>query len=209
MLNCWLLTGTTRPSTGFSALKLAVAEVGAEQTPTGVLVPDLVIAFTCTPVDRPCVASNRFEMNWNSAIESWLKRGWLPAAELGRDLLSVEIELELPRLAAVPIRQRRGALVDDVRLPGASSASAIQLRPATGSSCTCCGSTLPPRLEVVTFSSGASAVTVTVSCTVDGAIWRLTLAVWPTSSCTPVRVTVVKPCSSAEIRYAPTRAGMR
>ena len=35
----------------------------------------LVGAFTCTPVDRPWVASNRFEMNWNSAIESWLKRG--------------------------------------------------------------------------------------------------------------------------------------
>ena len=64
-------------------------------------------------------------------------------------------------------------MVDDVRLPGASSASAIQLRPLTGSSCTCCGSTLPPSAEVDTFSSGASAVTVTVSCTVDGAICRL------------------------------------
>ena len=31
--------------------------------PEGVLVPDLVIAFTCTPDDRPCVASNRFAMN--------------------------------------------------------------------------------------------------------------------------------------------------
>ena len=37
---------------------------------------------------------------------------------------------------------------EDVRLPGASSASAIQLRPFTGSSCTCRGSTLPPRLDV-------------------------------------------------------------
>ncbi len=42
------------------------------------LVPDLVTAFTCTPDERPWVASNRFEMNWNSAIESLLYRDWLP-----------------------------------------------------------------------------------------------------------------------------------
>ena len=47
---------------------------------------------------------------------------------------------------------------------------------------------MPPRLDVVTLSSGASAVTVTVSWTVDGDIWTLTVAVWPTSSWTPVRV---------------------
>ena len=52
---------------------------------------------------------------------------------------------------------------------------------------------LPPRLEVWGLTSGASAVTVTVSCTVDGDSWRFTAAVWPTSSCTPVRVTVEKP----------------
>jgi hypothetical protein len=40
--------------------------------PLNRFVPDLVIAFTCTPDDRPCVASNRLEMNWNSAIESRL-----------------------------------------------------------------------------------------------------------------------------------------
>ena len=68
------------------------------------------MAFTCTPFERPCVASNRFEMNWNSAIESWLKRGWPSGAELGRDLLSVEIELKLARLAVVPVRQRRGGV---------------------------------------------------------------------------------------------------
>ena len=89
-------------------------------------------------------------------------------------------------------------MVEDVRLPGASSASAIQLPPFIGSSCTCCGSTLPPSADVETLSSGASAVTVTVSCTVDGAICRLIVAVWPTSSCNPVRVCVAKPCSSAE-----------
>ena len=34
------------------------------------------MAFTCTPCERPCVASNRFEMNSNSAIASRLSRGW-------------------------------------------------------------------------------------------------------------------------------------
>jgi hypothetical protein len=36
------------------------------------LVPDFVTAFTWTPEDRPWLASNRLEMNWNSAIESRL-----------------------------------------------------------------------------------------------------------------------------------------
>ena len=56
-------------------------------------------------------------------------------------------------------------LADVDRLPGASISSAIQLRPSDGISVTCCGSMLPPRLEVATSSSGDSAVTVTVSCT--------------------------------------------
>ena len=43
---------------------------GAGRTDAGVHALDQVIAFTWTPVDRPCVASKRFEMNWNSAIES-------------------------------------------------------------------------------------------------------------------------------------------
>ena len=38
--------------------------------PAKVWVPDRVIARTCTPDERPCVASNLFEMNWNSAMES-------------------------------------------------------------------------------------------------------------------------------------------
>ncbi len=40
-----------------------------------VFVPDFVITFTCAPDERPCVASNRFEMNWNSAIASRPKLG--------------------------------------------------------------------------------------------------------------------------------------
>jgi hypothetical protein len=35
----------------------------------------LVIAFTCTPLERPCVASKRLDRNWNSAIASRLNRG--------------------------------------------------------------------------------------------------------------------------------------
>ena len=56
------------------------------------------------------------------------------------------------------------------RLPGASSVRSIQLRPLTGSSCIWRGSTLVPRLEFVVSMSGASPVTVTDSCTVEGAI---------------------------------------
>ena len=110
--------------------------------------PDLVIAFTCTPDDRPCVASNRFEMNWNSAIASRLKRGWPPGPSCAGHLLAVEIELELAesRPACGPAPARRPIAV--VRLPGASSASDIQLRPCTGSSDICRGSMLPPRLDV-------------------------------------------------------------
>ncbi len=55
-------------------------------------------------------------------------------------------------------------------------------------------------LDVVVSISGASPVTVTVSCSVDGAIWRFTVRVWPTSNSTPVRFTVLKPVSCAVIR---------
>ena len=68
---CWLSIGTTRFSTGFCALKRLLRKL-PRTDPENWLVPDLVIAFTCTPVERPIVASNRLEMNWNSAIESWL-----------------------------------------------------------------------------------------------------------------------------------------
>src|SRR6185503_7852976 len=68
---------------------------------------------------------------------------------------------------------------------------------------------LLPRTDEETFRSGASAVTVIVSASVDGDSCRLTTRVSPTSSCTPSRTTVVNPGSSAAILYAPTRAGMR
>jgi hypothetical protein len=100
-------------------------------------------------------------------------------------------------------------LVDIDRCPGANSARPIQLHPCTGSSCTCCGSIFAPRLDVDVSSSGASAVTMTVSWIVEGLISKSTATVWPTSSWTPVRCTVVKPGSSTVISYAPTRAGIR
>jgi len=64
-----------------------------------------------------------------------------------------------------------------VRLPGASSASAIHSRPCTGSSDICSGSMLPPTLDCVVSMSGASAVTVTVSWMADGAICTLSVTV--------------------------------
>ena len=72
--SCWFLIGTTRASTGFSALKRSSRKLPRNE-PANRFVPDLVIMFTCTPDERPCVASNRFEMYWNSAIISWLNAG--------------------------------------------------------------------------------------------------------------------------------------
>ena len=90
-------------------------------------------------------------------------------APFGCDLLTVERELEFALLSAVPDPGTGVLAVSDVmRLPGASMARAIQLRPCTGNSCTCRGSILPPRLDVETLINGASADTVTVSWTVDG-----------------------------------------
>ena len=67
------------------------------------------------------------------------------------------------------------------RLPGARSVRSIQLRPFTGRSCICRGSTLDAIDELVVSTSGASPVTVTDSCTVEGDSCRLRVAVCPTS----------------------------
>jgi len=67
---------------------------------------------------------------------------------------------------------------------------------------------LLPRLESLTFSSGASPVTVTDSCTPDTAICRFTTACCPTRSVI-VRAIDAKPVSSAVILYVPTRIGSR
>src|SRR5438552_2250239 len=148
-----MLTGMTRCATGSSALKRLLWKL-LRNSPFSWFVPDLVMAFTCTPVERPWVASNWFVMNWNSAIESWLKRGWLPAPS--SEPICCPSRLSWNSRVSPPFRSGSGAvaLVEDVRLPGASSASAIQLRPATGSSCTCFGSMLPPSFDVVVSMSG-------------------------------------------------------
>ena len=61
---------------GLSLADVDVKTLGyPEVVPAKVLVPDLVTAFTCTPAERPCVASKRLAMNSNSAIASRLNRG--------------------------------------------------------------------------------------------------------------------------------------
>src|SRR6266581_4336784 len=81
-----------------------------------------------------------------------------------------------------------------VRFPGASKESDIQLRPSTGSSDICFGSMLPLTLDVVVASNGDCPVTVTDSCTADGANCMSTTTVCPTSS-SMVRFAVPKPPS--------------
>ena len=68
---------------------------------------------------------------------------------------------------------------------------------------------LPLTVEETTSISGASPLTVTVSCSVAGPICSATAACWPTSSCRPARVTVPNPASSAVSRYVPIRSGIR
>ena len=70
-LNCWFVNGTTRSEDRVLGVEAASRKLPLNE-PGRRLVPDLVIAFTCTPDDRPCVASKRLEMNWNSAIASRL-----------------------------------------------------------------------------------------------------------------------------------------
>ena len=116
--------------------------------PENVLVPDLVMAFTCTPDERPCVASNRFEMNWNSAIASLLYRDWLPVPRFDVTCRPSTLSWN----SRTSTRSCTGvAPCAFVRFPGASSASDIQLRPCDGSSVTCRGSMLLPRLDVRGF----------------------------------------------------------
>jgi hypothetical protein len=83
-----------------------------------------------------------------------------------------------------------------------------RLRPFTGSSCTCRGSTFPATAEVVTSMSGAAPVTVTVSVIVLSGSCTLTTAVWPSSSSTP-RLCVVNPVSITATWTLPTRTGSR
>ena len=70
-LYCWFLYGTFVLSTGSLAFQRLSRKLPTN-VPLIVLVPDLVTAFTWTPDERPCVASKRLEMNWNSAIASSL-----------------------------------------------------------------------------------------------------------------------------------------
>jgi hypothetical protein len=58
---------------------------------------------------------------------------------------------------------------------------------------------LAPTVDPVVSTSGASPVTVTVSCTADGDICRFTTAVWPMRICIE-RFAVAKPDSSAAMR---------
>src|SRR6185436_3467396 len=177
--------------------------------PANRFVPDLVITFTCTPSERPCVASNRFEMNCSSEITSWLTSGWRPPPS---SLLTCWPSTLVWKNCWSPPPPRIGIgafwFTDVVRLPGATSSSAIQLRPSAGSSENCFGSMLPAGLVCVTLTSGASAVTVTFSCSVAGCICTGMFAVCPASSVTCAR-TDWKPWSSMRIWYAPTRDCMR
>ena len=90
-------TGTTRCATGSSALKRLLWKL-LRKRPCNWFVPDFVIAFTCTPVERPCVASNWFGDELELGDRVLAEARLVARAELRRHLLSVEIQLELALL---------------------------------------------------------------------------------------------------------------
>ncbi len=95
------------------------------------LVPERVMAFTCTPDERPCVASNRFEMNWNSRDRVAAE----PRLAAGAELLVTCWPSMFSWNSRTSPRSCTGTLpIAVVRLPGAISASDVQSRPWTGSS---------------------------------------------------------------------------
>ena len=133
--------------------------------PAPTFVPDLVIAFTCMPVERPCRASNRLVMTSNSAIVSLLKRGW-------PKLVAMSCVTCWPSTFSWKLTAGVSAMKFCL-LPGERSVRSTQLRPLSGRFSTCSALTVLPRFDWVTLISGASPVTVTDSCRVAGAICRL------------------------------------
>ena len=107
---------------------------------------------------------------------------------------------------SVPCAPATGALVALVcRLPADSTTSCSQSRPLIGSSCICRGSMVVAIRDWLVSSSGAAPVTVTDSSTAETASFRGRSRLCPTDSSTPSCLTVVKPASSAVIRYTPVR----
>ncbi len=157
------------------------------------------MAFTCTPIEPPCVASKRLDTNSNSAIASLLYFGWpkpLVWFWVTRKPSTFNWKVPTPTVpTSVP-----GSSVDAFRrLPGASIARSTQLRPFTGRSLTCRESMALPTEDVVVSTSGAWPLTVTDSSRPAADICRFTTAVCPTSSDVE-RVTVENPDRSADTR---------
>ena len=139
-----------------------------ERLPAKLLVPDLVTTLTCTPLDRPWVASNRALTNSNSAIASRLNFGSPHLAQAMLEVTCCPSTLIWKKPPWEPLGDSVTALT---RLPGASIVSSIQFRPFKGVSCICFGSMLPATCDDVTSIAPTFSCTSTVVETADGFSW--------------------------------------
>src|ERR1051325_6019009 len=143
-------------------------------------VPDLVIAFTCTPIDRPWLASNRFDTYSTSAMASWPNRGCPNPYRSPAEIVCVTCwPSRFNCIVPVPAAMLSPRCCELYRAPGTTATRSCQFRPFTGSSLIWRGSRLALIDEDVVSINGASPVTVTDSWIVDGDIWRFNVTCWP------------------------------
>jgi hypothetical protein len=171
VLYCWFFKRHDRFEDGSGALH--ANRGSSREHPVSCCVPDLVMAFTCTPDERPCVASNRFEMNWKLrdrvAAEARLDR----RAELAGDLLAVEIELELANVAPGGSDPARAPPHRGRAIARREQRQRHPVAPCTGSSDICFAIDVAAEARIPPCRAAAlRAVTVTVPCSVEGAICR-------------------------------------
>ena len=168
-LICWFEYGSTLSWMKSFAFSRRCGS-SRQNDPESVLVPDLVMAFTIMPIDRPCVASNRFviELELGDRVAAVSRLVVAQPDEVGVTCWPSMLIWNSPGASS-------GALADCV-LP-AARCEQRQVHPVAAvdrQSCIWRGSMLPLRFEDAVSISGASPVTVTVSASVAGAIWMLT-----------------------------------
>ena len=109
--------------------------------------PDFVTALTSVPDDPPWEASKRLATNSNSAIASLLYFGWpKPAVWFCVTRKPSTFSWKVPMLPALP---GSSLMIAFERAPGASSVRSTKLRPLSGRSDICRGSTLLATDELV------------------------------------------------------------
>ncbi len=150
-----------------------------------------------TPVaERPNSTEYWLAMIWNSSTDS-CENVWRAAFEMAEpppvtsSLMSTPSSHSDLKASPKPPKEIESdwVLPSDTlgAAPGASSASSMNLRPVIGRSSTSCGVIEVPSAALVVSTSGAAAVTVTASCTVDSSSVNDIVTCAPRASARPVR----------------------